>query len=550
MVSRYLVALATIACAVALAVAGHAGPDEPVDPKYHRSEAPVPGHYVVVLDDAVPDVAAEARAIASQYGTAPRRLYSHALKGFLIRLPEAAAIALSRHPRVRWVEEDGIVQVAQAASWGLDRIDQRLLPLDFSYDPGRLDGRGVRVYILDTGIRYTHVEFGGRAVFGTDVFGGDGSDCHGHGTHVAGTVAGATYGVARGATLVSVRVLDCSGSGTISGVIAGVDWITADHDEMADAPAVANMSLGIKGSSPALEAAIKQSIADGVTYVVAAGNSNADACDFTPARVPGAVTVAASGGTRGPLTPDERAWFSNWGDCVDVFAPGVQITSAWHTADSAINTLDGTSMAAPHVAGLAARYLQANPTAPPPLVWKSIKDTATTGVITRSRGSPNRLVYTRLGQALQNSGLEDSTGWTESRGGIITDTSLFLPRSGRYYALLRNLGAAGTDTLCQDVSIPTGSVALLHFFLRIKTTETDNLIHDTLRVQVRDPGTNAVLKTLATYSNLNASGRYVLRTLGLGAYRGRAVRLCFVARENASKRTAFLLDALSLTTAE
>lgn len=183
-------------------------------------------------------------------------------------------------------------------------------------------------------------------------------------------------------------------------------------------------------------------------------------------------------------------------------------------------------------------------------MWRAIRDTAPNGVIVRPPGSPNRLIYTRMDQELQDPGFEAGIGWAESRAGIITNSSLFAPRSGQYYALLRNLGSAGVDTLCQDVSIPAGSVAVLHFFLRVRTTETDGLVHDTLRVQVRDPGIGTVIKTLATYSNLNASANYVLRALKLSAYRGRTVRQCFVARENATRRTAFLLDALSLTTAK
>jgi subtilisin family serine protease len=247
----------------------------------------------------------------------------------------------------------------------------------------------VSAYIIDTGIRFSHTQFGGRAVSGYDaVDGGSADDCNGHGTHVAGTVGSSTYGVAKSVRLVGVRVLNCQGSGTNSGVIAGVDWVTQNH--AAGQPAVANMSLG-GGASTALDNAVNNSINDGVTYAIAAGNSNANACNYSPARVAAAVTVGST------TSSDARSSFSNYGTCLDLFAPGSSITSTWHTSNTATNTISGTSMATPHVAGVGALYLQGNPAASPATVRNAIVNTATSGVLTGvGSGSPNRLLYSLL----------------------------------------------------------------------------------------------------------------------------------------------------------
>jgi subtilisin family serine protease len=300
-------------------------------------------------------------------------------------MSEEEALALSQDPDVRFVEEDSIVEawVTQTnATWGLDRIDQRDRPLNGTY-VYTTTGSGVNAYIIDTGIRRTHGQFGGRAFAGFDAFGGSTTDCNGHGTHVAGTVGGSTYGVAKSVRLYAVRVLNCSGSGTNSGVIAGVDWVTANHVK----PAVANMSLG-GGASSALDTAVRNSIAAGVTYAVAAGNSNANAGNYSPARVGEAITVGATTST------DARASYSNYGSVVDIFAPGSSITSAWHTSNTATRTISGTSMASPHVAGVAARYLQSNPSASPATVRNAIVNDATTGRITGlPTGTSNRLLF-------------------------------------------------------------------------------------------------------------------------------------------------------------
>jgi subtilisin family serine protease len=296
-------------------------------------------------------------------------------------------------PNVAYVEADqtvGLVATQSPATWGLDRIDQRNLPLSNSYTYN-FDGTGVTAYIIDTGIRFAHNEFGGQATSGFDAIdGGAADDCNGHGTHVAGTVGGTTYGVAKNVNLVGVRVLNCQGSGTNSQVIAGIDWVTGNH--AANAPAVANMSLG-GGASTALDNAVRNSIADGVTYAIAAGNSNANACNSSPARVAEAITVGATTNT------DARASFSNFGSCLDIFAPGQNITSAWYTSNTATNTISGTSMATPHVAGVAALALdETNGT--PQQIRDRIVNSATPNVVGNpGTGSPNRLLYSLLGAA-------------------------------------------------------------------------------------------------------------------------------------------------------
>ena len=284
------------------------------------------------------------------------------------------------------MEADSTVSIAATqtpATWGIDRTDQRNLPLDDSYTYNAT-GAGVTAFVIDTGIRNSHVEFGGRAVSGFDAVGdGQGTnDCNGHGTHVSGTVGGSTYGIAKGVTLVAVRVLDCGGSGTISGVIAGVDWVTGAHS----GPSVANMSLG-GGYSPALNAAVDGSISSGVTYAVAAGNSyGADACGSSPSGVPAAITVASS--TRNDTVSD----FSNLGPCVDIFGPGSDITSAWPSSDTDTNTISGTSMATPHVTGVAALYLQGNPGAGPGQVSGELSANGTGGVLSGVPGDTANLL--------------------------------------------------------------------------------------------------------------------------------------------------------------
>ena len=365
-------------------------------PRFHRHGPDrIANHYIVVLDEDAPGVDADFGAAAARAeqmvlrtpAARVTRVYAHAISGFAAEMTEEEAIALSEDPAVRFVEEDSVVEanVTQTgATWGLDRIDQRDRPLSGTYTYTST-GSGVNAYIIDTGIRRTHTQFGSRAFVGFDAI-GDGrnsNDCNGHGTHVAGTVGGSTYGVAKGVRLYAVRVLSCSGSGSTSGVIAGIDWVTRNHIK----PAVANMSLG-GGASSALDTAVRNSITAGVTYVVAAGNSNANAANYSPSRVGEAITVGSSTST------DARSSFSNYGSVVDIFAPGSSITSAWYTSTTATRTISGTSMASPHVAGVAARYLQGNTTASPATVRNAIVNAATLNRLTGiPSGTSNRLLF-------------------------------------------------------------------------------------------------------------------------------------------------------------
>ena len=371
--------------------------DEPVSPTPSESTptlAPVlalepgaraiPDQYIIVLR---PDAPRGIERELSREGVLLAE-YSHALRGFAARMSAKSIRDLQHNPWVEFIEPDQEMQAIGTqtnATWGLDRVDQRDRPLNGTYT-WTPTGAGVRAYIIDTGILTAHSDFGGRASNGFDAFGGNGQDCNGHGTHVAGTVGGNTWGVAKGVTLVGVRVLNCSGSGSNSGVIAGVDWVTQNRVR----PAVANMSLG-GGASTALDNAVRNSIASGVTYAVAAGNSGANACNYSPARTAEAITVGAT------TSSDARASYSNYGSCLDIFAPGSSITSAWYTSNSATNTISGTSMASPHVAGVAALYLQGNTGASPSTVAGALLNTATSGRLSGiGSGSPNLLLYSLL----------------------------------------------------------------------------------------------------------------------------------------------------------
>ncbi|HEX8424298.1 MAG TPA: S8 family peptidase, partial [Pyrinomonadaceae bacterium] len=343
----------------------------------------------MVFNESVPAarVAAFARQLANAHGGRVGYTYQSALRGFSVEMSEAQAVALSRNPQVAYVEEDAVVEATSTQtnpSWALDRIDQRERPLDARYNYANA-GTGVNAYVIDSGIRYTHQEFGGRAAFAYDyVVGGTGLDCSGHGTHVAGLIGGNTYGVAKSVKLWSVRVFDCVNGGTIARIIAGVDWVTGNHVK----PAVANLSLITIVANSTLDTSVRNMIAAGVTTTVAAGNNTGDASLRSPARVTEAITVAAIDQN------DNQATFSNFGSVVDLYAPGVDIISAHSTGDADIFPRSGTSSAAPFVAGMAARYLSGNPKSSPAEVSQALTSNATAGkIVNLGAGSPNLLLY-------------------------------------------------------------------------------------------------------------------------------------------------------------
>jgi len=345
----------------------------------------IPGRFIVTLR-----AGSDARGVAREHGVAPDFVYNTVLNGFAGSIADAARAGLLRDARVERIEQDGVATtqtLQSSATWGLDRTDQRSLPLSTTYSYTNT-GAGVNAYIIDTGIRFAHSQFSGRATSGYDaVDGGLADDCNGHGTHVAGTVGGSTYGIAKSVNLVAVRVLDCGGSGSWSGVIAGMDWVANNHVK----PAVANMSLG-GGASTAVDDALRNLISKGVTVGVAAGNGNRggrqqDACNYSPARVSEAITVGATDKT------DTKTSWSNYGPCVDIFAAGSGITSAWYTSNTATSTISGTSMATPHVVGVAALYLQSNTGASPAAVASALRGNATSGVVKNSSTTNPLLLF-------------------------------------------------------------------------------------------------------------------------------------------------------------
>ncbi|WP_435284464.1 S8 family peptidase [Streptomyces koelreuteriae] len=345
--------------------------------------------YIVTLKKSAGLKASSAagKGLVKEYGGTVQRTFGKALNGYSAALSATEAKRLAADPAVAAVEQNQRVQAdatQTSAPWGLDRIDQTSLPLSGTYTYPDSAGSGVTVYVIDTGVRVTHQQISGRAAHGYDAVDGDNdaSDGNGHGTHVATTIAGTTYGVAKKAKIVGVRVLNNSGSGTTAGVIAGIDWVTQNHS----GPSVANMSLG-GGASASLDTAVRNSIASGVTYAVAAGNSSTTASSSSPARVTEAITVGATANT------DAKASYSNYGSVLDIFAPGSSITAGWHTSDTATNTISGTSMATPHVAGAAAVYLAGHTSSTPAQVASALVAGATTGKVTSAgTGSPNRLL--------------------------------------------------------------------------------------------------------------------------------------------------------------
>ncbi|KAK3376406.1 peptidase S8/S53 domain-containing protein [Lasiosphaeria ovina] len=406
--SAVFAAVATL-LAIPLAVA-----DAPVKNEGISAEVVIPDKYIVKYkDNADPtkkkkheqDVTAKAKK--SKKGGVVENIDIDGLSGYVAEIPSSELKDLTSSPLVEYVEKDAVVNhtavaaeplspekralVTQAnAQWGLGRISHRGRGNSgYTYDTTA--GLGVRVYVIDTGVKTTHADFGGRAVWGANFVGGLNTDEYGHGTHVAATIAGTTYGVAKRATIVAVKVLDKNGVGSISGVIAGINWAVKDAKNRGVAKkAVINMSLG-GGTSSALNAAVAAATNAGLTVVVAAGNNNGDASGISPASAPSAITVAAVEGT------DYRAWFSNFGARVDLFAPGVSILSAYIGSNSATAYLSGTSMAAPHVAGLAAYFIAKEGLSGSTAVTNRILSAASVNYVSDVKGSPNRLAYNANG---------------------------------------------------------------------------------------------------------------------------------------------------------
>ncbi len=356
-------------------------------------EGSLANSYIIVFKETVTNVDEEIDQAAKKFGFRVGFKYKNAIKGFSAKLPDAALNGLRNNPNIALIEQDQLISSnttqTPVPSWGLDRIDQISLPLNASYTYA-VDGTGVDAYIFDSGIFAEHNEFGGRVRRGYSSIGSitNWTDQNGHGTHVAGTVGGTKFGVAKGINLVAVRVLDAVGSGSTSGVIAGIDWAIVDHTST---PAVGNMSLG-GGASTALDNAVNKAISDGIVMCVAAGNNGRSAANFSPARVINAITVGATGTS---TNKDAFAIYSNFGSVVDILAPGTGITSAWILSTTSENTISGTSMATPHVAGVAGLYLSKNRTASPATVQTALKTAASSNKIASvPKGTVNKLLFT------------------------------------------------------------------------------------------------------------------------------------------------------------
>ncbi|MER6125478.1 S8 family serine peptidase [Streptomyces sp. NPDC001795] len=390
-VRRRLAGIGAAALAVGLvsALPTHAAPGPDGRILYADAANAVPNSYIVVLKpEAAKADSPWGRALAARYSASVGHTYVKALNGYAVQATPADAKRFAADPSVASVVQNRTLHIdttqTNPPSWGLDRIDQKTLPLNGRYTYPDSAGQGVTAYIVDTGVRISHTDFGGRASYGYDFVDNDNiaQDGNGHGTHVAGTVAGSSYGVAKKAKIVAIRVLDNNGTGTTDKVIAGIDWV-AQHRS---GPSVVNMSLG-GGADNALDTAVRNTIASGVPFAVAAGNSNTDASTVTPAHVTEAITVGAT------TSQDMRAGYSNYGSVLDLFAPGSGITSTWNTSDTATNVLSGTSMATPHVTGAVALYLADHPTATPAQVASALTGAASANVVfDPGPGSPNRLL--------------------------------------------------------------------------------------------------------------------------------------------------------------
>ena len=534
------------------------GPAAASGPTIRHAGSPtaVAGSYLVVLENgaAATGAADVARSLAARYHGRIGQIYSSALHGFSVRLTAAQALRLAASPEVAYVEQDQVVRPfatqPNPPSWGLDRIDQRNLPLDNSYTY-TTTAANVHVYVIDTGIRITHQDFGGRASYGRDVIDNDNiaDDCNGHGTHAAGVAGGTAHGVAKGVQLVAVRALSCAGSATTAQVVAGIDWVTAN----AVTPAVANLAIG-GGISTALDTAVTNSINSGVTYSVVAGASNSDACNFSPARVPAAITTGATD------INDQRASFSNFGPCLDLFAPGVGITSTAHTSDTATVTLSGTSMATAHVTGAAALILADHPTFTPQQVRDTMVANATPGVVGNpGPGSPNLLLYTLFGAAPVTvffDNFETNLGWTTNPTGTDTATTGQWQRGdpqqtssgGTVYQLgttvsgindLVTGAAAGSGVSAFDIdggltsirspaiALPTGTLTLSFSWYLAHRTNASSA--DFLRVKVVGSTTSTMFQQLGAATN--RGGVWRTASVNVSGFGGQTVRLLIEAAD-------------------
>ena len=553
---RWGVALSTLAAATtlsALPMGSVASATQPEGPDLApllgtERETAIEGQYNVVLDHAASTrEVADAQETAVEAGGDVEQSFDTALSGFTAELPDAAVEELRANPDVAFIEADQRVRASglqKRAPWGLDRIDQRSRQRNGRYRYTHT-GAGVTAYVIDTGLRTRHRQFRGRVAGGFSAIkdGRGTNDCNGHGTHVAGILGGKRYGVAKRVTIRPVRVLRCGGGGSNSGVIAGIDWVTSHHK---NGPAVANISLGGQPSR-AMDAAVQRAVADGITVVVAAGNEGWDACSYSPGRTPVAITVGAT------RRNDVRSSFSNWGTCVDVFAPGSAILSSWYKSNRSKRIVSGTSMAAPHVSGAAALYLQGHRRARPEQVKAVILDQATNGKVGQRRaGSPNRLLYSRLkgsppNNVLLNPSFESGTasGWTASPGVITRDPGEGA-YSGAWKAWLGGTGTAHTDELEQRVNIP-GQVrrALLSLYLRSRTNDPADRRRDVLTIEVDAAGQTW---TVGTIDNTVSGLGMVRRTYNLSRYAGGWVTIRFEGTEDDIGLTNFVIDQVGLST--
>ncbi|MEV6306032.1 S8 family serine peptidase [Actinoplanes sp. NPDC051861] len=545
--------LALVTTLAGVVVAGTPATAGPV--LYTDSPDAVPGRYIVTLADRS-GVGDQARGLTRRFGGQVRHVFDQVGFGFSAAMSESQARRLADDPAVASVEQVQRITVQDTQTnppnWGDDRIDQRSLPLDRSFTYPAGPGQGVTVYVLDTGINAAHAEFSGRVRQGVDIVDGDSNpaDCHGHGTHVAGTAAGTTYGIAKKASVVAVRVLNCQGSGTNDDLIAGINWVRSN----AQRPAVANYSIGCgsRCTSQAMDSAVTNLIGSGVQFVQAAGNSSDNACYYSPQAVPAAITVGNSNSS------DARYTTSNYGSCLDLFAPGTSIVSASYSSNTGSATMTGTSMASPHVAGAAAAYLGINPSASPAQVRDALVTNGTTGKITGGgSGSPNVLLYTGFlsggpgpdpdpdptctpNQPIGNPGFESgSSPWT-STANVIGTWSQYPARTGTRNAWLNGGGQAQTDTLSQRVTLPSCETVTLRFWIRIATAEYDGQVYDRLTL-------TAGGATVAAYTNLDKTSGYVEKAVDLSAFAGQTVDLVFTGVEDWSLQTSFVIDDVSVS---